>query len=392
MPNWPISAANWLLNGATVTILAFPPAASMWLQHIANRCATTRGRTKWVGYTRRVSPLMMLVVPAWWSISLLIRNSSRNLGFATAVPLWFLLVIPPSLSMLIARLVSYRADASVFGKRWTSRNIFQLAFWRTASSTSALLVVAVAMDDIYNRNIVGFAWMIVAGIVALLGRMQLRAAEGLIPRPVKSGELYKRSTVMAKRMGVRLRRVCVVPFGRGHLTNAYGGLTQIAVTDDYGHWLHGSQLDFVLCHELAHLKQKDALKTLGSIGAMFAAVSTALLVMPQLPMPWRIFFNFVAILLPLMVFYALSRGREYKADRLSVEVTGEPEMAIRALAGLYRSAEVPTQLSRFAELFSTHPGLWSRVDAIARQGGVRAEQVSEALESLVEARTGNGRS
>jgi Zn-dependent protease with chaperone function len=176
------------------------------------------------------------------------------------------------------------------------------------------------------------------------------------------------------------------------LTNAYGGLTQIAVTDDYGHWLHGSQLDFVICHELAHLKQKDALKTLGSIGAIFAAVSTALLVMPQLPMPWRVFFNFVAILLPLMVFYALSRGQEYEADRLSVEVTGEPEMAIRALAGLYRSAEVPSQLSRLAELFSTHPGFWSRVDAIARQGGVRAEQVSEVLESFVEARTRNGRS
>lgn len=392
MLNCPISPVNLLLDGATITVLLFPLAASMWLQYVANQCAATGERTKWVGYTRCVSPLMILVVPAWWSLSVAIRNSSNNLSLTAAIPLWLLLVIPPSLSMVIARLVSYRADAHVFGKRLTGWNIFLLAFWRTASSTFPLLIVAVAMDDIYNRNIAGFAWMIAAGIVVLLGRMRLMAAEGLRPRPVKSGELYKRSTVMAKKMGVRLRRVCVVPFGRGHLTNAYGGLTQIAVTDDYGRWLHGSQLEFVICHELAHLKQKDALKTLSSTGAIFAAVSTPLLVMPQLSMPWRVFLNFLAILLPLMVFYALSRSSEYKADRLAVEMTGEPAMAIRALVGLYRRADVPSQLGRFAELFSTHPRLWSRVDAIARQGRVSAAQVSEARESFMETRTGIGRS
>ena len=155
MPNWPISAANLLLDGATVTILVFPLAASMWLHRIANRSATTRERTNWVGYTRRVSPLMMLVVPAWWSLSLLIRNSSNNLGFATDVPLWVLLVIPPSLSMLIARLVSYRADASVFGKRWTGRNIFQLAFWRTASYRkvySGRREADLVMSSVKNRS------------------------------------------------------------------------------------------------------------------------------------------------------------------------------------------------------------------------------------------------
>jgi len=244
---------------------------------------------------------------------------------------------------------------------------------------------AVAMDDIYNRRISGFVWMIAAGIVAMLSRIQLRAAEGLIPRPVKSGELYKRSTVLAKKMGVYLKRVCVVPFGKGHLTNAYGSVSQKAVTDDYGRWLHGSQLDFVICHELAHVKHKDALKTLGSTVAAFAIVSTPLWFMPPLPVAWRIFLDFAVILSPLVVFYALSRDREYKADRLSVQVTGEPEMAIRALVALYRSAEVPSHLSRFAELFSTHPSLRSRVEAIAREGGIPVETVWQDRESFIEA-------
>src|SRR3989442_865528 len=204
---------------------------------------------------------MIFEVPVWWSLCLVLNKSGINLSFVTAPAAWVLL-LPLSMSILIARLVTYRSDAYVFGRQWTSRDILRLAFWRTVSSTFALLVVALGIENIYSRNAVGLVWMFGAGAAALIGKVQLRTAEGLIPRPVKSGELYKRSLVMSKRMGIRLRRVCVVPFGRGRLTNAYGGWAQIAVTDDYGHWLHGSQLDFVVAHELAHVKQKDAVKTL----------------------------------------------------------------------------------------------------------------------------------
>jgi Zn-dependent protease with chaperone function len=281
-----------------------------------------------------------------------------------------------SLSVLIARLVIYRSDAHVFGRQWTGRDLLSLAFWRTLSSSSALLAVANGIEEIYRKDLVGFAWMFGAGVAALIGRMQLRAAEGLKPRPVKSGELYKRSLVLSKRMGVRLRQVCVVPSGRGRLTNAYGGWAQISVTDDYGHWLHGSQLDFVIGHELAHVKQKDALKTLLAVPGMFIVVAAVTFAMPQMPTPWRISFNFGVILLPLIGFYALSRHHEYAADRLAVELTGEPETAIGALSSLYRHAEVPSEHSNLVELFSTHPALWRRVDAIARAGQVSPEYVS----------------
>ncbi len=384
MLNWRISANDAPLVGTAVATLVFPLAASFWLRHVAKHCATSQERTDWVGYTRRVSPLMILAVPIWWSLSVVIRDSN-NLGFV--VPLWALIVVPLSTSILIFRLVLCRSDAYVFGKRWTGLNIFRLAWWRTVSSTFALLIAAVGLEEIHNRNFLGFAWMLSAAIAAFFGKIRLREAEGLKPRRVKSGELYKRSIVLAKKMGVRVEEVCVVPFGRGHLTNAYGGLRRIAVTDDYGHWLHGSQLDFVIGHELAHVKQKDALKSLAITAGMFIAVSAAIWIMPQVPMVWRIVLNFVAVLAPVMVFYAQSRHREYMADRLSVEANGEPEAAISALAGLYRRTEVPVKLGWFAELFSTHPGLWSRINAIADRGGVPSERLSEFRESLIAART-----
>ncbi len=376
---------------AAAGTLIFPLAASLWLRHLARRCAANQQPAKWLGYTRWVSLLMIFAVPVWWSLFLIFSKSSTDLRFTTTLPAWVLLV-PLSMSILIARLITYRSDAYVFGRQWTASDILRLAVWRTISSTFALLAVAIGIEEIYSRNLVGFAWVFGAGTAGLIGKVQLRAAEGLILRPVKSGELYKRSLVMSKRMGVRLKRVCVVPFGRGRLTNAYGGWAQIAVTDDYGHWLHGSQLDFVVAHELAHVKQKDAVKTLLATAGMFVAVAVATLALPQMPMSLRIWFNFSVILLPLLASYALSRRHEYVADRSAVESTGEPEIAIRALISLYRHSEVPAEHGRVLELFSTHPELWRRVAAIARLGRVSPEYVSEVRASFEEATVAAGKS
>src|SRR5205814_10173075 len=92
-------------------------------------------------------------------------------------------------------------------------------------------------------------------------------------RHVKSGDFYKRAFVLAKRMGVPLRKVAVVPFGRGHLTNAYSRSNEIAITDDYGHWLSGSRLEFVVGHEL---RRKKLLITIG----VFVAVSLPAFALP----------------------------------------------------------------------------------------------------------------
>lgn len=291
----------------------------------------------------------------------------------------------------MARLITYRTSAYVFGKHWGARDILRLAFWRTVSSTLTLLVVATALEDIYGKKLIGFAWMFAAGVAALIGKVQLNEAEGLTPRPVKSGELYKRSLVISKRMGVRLRRVCVVPFGRGKLTNAYGGGAQIAVTDDYGHWLHGSQLDFVIGHEVAHVKHKDAVKTLVAVASMFVAVGAATFVLPQMLVAWRVAFNFGVILVPLIAFYTLSRRHEYAADRSAVHATGEPESAIQALVNLYRYSEVPAEQSRLIELFSTHPALWRRLAAIARVGQVPPEYLSNLRADFTDTAAHNGR-
>jgi len=292
-----------------------------------------------------------------------------------AFPAWVLLVVPMSISVLLARIFVYWSDAKVFERGWTSHDIFRLALWRTLSSTVPLLIFAIGIDALSAKSALGLLWMCCAGATALLATARLRTTEGINFRAVKSGELYKRTRVMSKRMGVRLRRVCVVPFGKGRLTNAYNRWDEIAITDDYGHWLHGAELDFVIGHELTHAKQKHGLKTLLVMTGVFAMLAALAFALPQMSIGWRVAFNFVLILLPVAVIDGLSRYFEYAADRASVAFTGAAEAAIRALMNMYRHAEVPLENSGLEELLSTHPGLWRRVRAISEAAQISAEQV-----------------
>ena len=83
--------------------------------------------------------------------------------------------------------------------------------------------------------------------------MFLRRAEGLKFNTLKSGELRNRALNIARRMGVALSRVYVVPAGRGHLTNAYGMSHAIGLTDNLGKYLTKAETEFVIAHEVAHV-------------------------------------------------------------------------------------------------------------------------------------------
>src|SRR6266567_1273255 len=103
-------------------------------------------------------------------------------------------------------------------------------------------------------------FILAVGVVSKIGTGFLRRAEGLKFNTLKSGEYRSRALRVARGMDVTLRRVFVVPAGKGHLTNAYGMSNAIALTDNLGKYLTKSQLEFVMAHELAHVKLKHVRK------------------------------------------------------------------------------------------------------------------------------------
>jgi len=115
---------------------------------------------------------------------------------------------------------------------------------------------------------------------------------------------------------------------------------------------------------------------------IFSTMTVLLFRSSQYALPLHTHAQFAVIFGPLGAIYYFSRQFEYSADRVAVEFTGEPEVAIRGLVNLHKVDEVPMQPAKFSEFFMTHPSLASRVDAIARNVQISAQQLSRVLNDV----------
>jgi len=151
----------------------------------------------------------------------------------------------------------------------------------------------------------------------------------------------------------------------------------------------------VMAHELAHVKNRDTLTmtiTATIAGAISGLANIAFFFGGDRDRPGGAFGAIlVAILAPIaaaLVQFAISRGREYEADRHGAEISGDPE----ALASALRKMETHARrtVNETAErnpatgqmfiinplsgqgadnLFSTHPSTENRIEALLDLGG-----------------------
>ncbi len=165
----------------------------------------------------------------------------------------------------------------------------------------------------------------------------------------------------------------------------------VAVTQGILRLLNEQQLEGVLAHELAHIKNRDIL--IGSIAATLAGVIMILANMAR----WAAFFGgwrgsdeedgggiigflALAILAPIaatLIQLAISRSREYIADARGARFSDNPLGLAEALERLsYASQRIPLEANlatthmlivnplsgrAFVNLFSTHPPIAERV-------------------------------
>ncbi|MGI8808685.1 MAG: zinc metalloprotease HtpX [Acidimicrobiales bacterium] len=175
----------------------------------------------------------------------------------------------------------------------------------------------------------------------------------------------------------------------------------VAVTRGILEILDWDELRGVLAHEISHVGNRDIL-----IGSVAAAVAMGITFVARMVM-WGAMFGggggdddnpnplamlALALLAPLaaaVIQMALSRSREFEADRTGARLIGDGEPLARALAKLEQGARAipmavdPAQASKFivnpltgrrvqfANLFSTHPPLEDRI-ARLRRGEWRA--------------------
>jgi STE24 endopeptidase len=141
------------------------------------------------------------------------------------------------------------------------------------------------------------------------------------------------------------------------------------------------EIEFVVAHELGHYVHRDvwrsvAVGTVASGLMLFVAGGLARRAPDEPPGNLdalaRLFFyaNVVGLALgpPLA---ALSRSREWAADRFAVAATAEPEAGARAFTRLRERNLAEDEQPRWMELlFSSHPSLGARIRALRAAGAL----------------------
>ena len=216
-------------------------------------------------------------------------------------------------------------------------------------------------------------------------------------------ELYRLVADLAARAGLPMPKVCLI---ESQTPNAFAtgrspAHAAVAVTRGIVGVLSREELAGVLAHELSHIKHRDTL--ISTIAAAMGSAISMLAYMVQ----WGALFGrsdddegaggivgtlvavLVAPLAATLIQLAISRSREYDADKAGGEICGNPRYLARALEKIsaaaqslppMREAEArpatsnlfiinPLAGSRqaFMSLFSTHPATAERVARLEEQ-------------------------
>lgn len=252
---------------------------------------------------------------------------------------------------------------------------------------------------------IGFLWKGEAGVVIGLGiglvmnavsyffsdKIVLAMYGARVVGPDEAPELYGIVSMLAQRAGLPMPRVAVIPeeTPNAFATGRNPDHAVVAVTEGIMRTLNRGELEGVLAHEMAHVKNRDIL--IGSLASVMAQaimfishMATIFLPRDEEGRPNVLVGLLIAILGPvaaLLLQMAISRSREYMADAYAAYLTGRPDLLASALARIsgynqaypMRQAEPatahmmivnPLSGSGLFSLFSTHPPIAKRIERL----------------------------
>lgn len=223
--------------------------------------------------------------------------------------------------------------------------------FKTFTLLAALGGLAVAVGALIGgRNGLVIGLLFGLGIVGFSywrsDKLALRAARAQVVTEAQAPELYRMVGGLAARMGMPMPTVAMSPDAQPNAFATGRNPEHAVVCVTQGLWqaLPRDEIEGVLAHEMMHVRHRDIL-----IGSVAAAIATAISAVANMAMFSAIFGGggrdddeganpfaalLIAMLAPMaagLMQMAVSRSREFDADRGAAELLGTGEPLARAL-------------------------------------------------------------
>ncbi len=254
------------------------------------------------------------------------------------------------------------------------------------------MVIALALAAAMN---VGSFWFSDRIVLGMYGAQE-----------VHDGAVYQITAELAQRAGLPMPRVHIIdsPQPNAFATGRSPNHAAVAVNTGLMDILTRQELAGVIAHELAHIKNRDTLTM-----TVTATIAGAISMLANFAMFFgggqqngersgghnplvAMLVMFLAPVAAMLVQMAISRTREYGADRLGAEICGDPLALAGALSKLEHTARRidnpvaeenpatahmfiinPLHVNKMDNLFSTHPNTANRIAEL--------EQLAHAMPS-----------
>lgn len=253
-----------------------------------------------------------------------------------------------------------------------------LAVGQLAGGTDGL-ILALVMGSLMNFVMYFFS-----------DKMVLKMYRAKVVTAREAPELYAMVDRLRQRAGLPMPVVAVAPHDQPNAfaTGRNPDHAVVAVTTGILKFMPQDELEGVIAHELAHIKNRDML-----ISTIAAGIAGAMSYLPWLMLyssdrregmhPFlQIAIMLLGPLAAMIIQMAVSRQREFAADRTAAEILGTSRPMIGALRRLDRmSHQIPMDVAPAAaplaqvnplamqgggmmKLFSTHPPMAERIAAL----------------------------
>jgi heat shock protein HtpX len=255
-----------------------------------------------------------------------------------------------------------------------------------------------------------FAVIFNFGVYFFSDRLALRAARAQAVEEHEMPEVYAMVRSLAQRENMPMPKIYLIdsPQPNAFATGRNPKNAAVAVTRGILELMDYAELEGVLAHELSHVRNRDIL-----ISSIAATVAAALSFLVRIAFwtgmggdnrrndPLSGIIALVSIILAplaaMVIQMAISRSREYEADRSGAQMTGSPLALARALEKLEAGTKrIPMEVNPstaqlfiadplkafgrrgrggmggISRMFSTHPPIPERVERLSEMaGGIR---------------------